>query len=60
MPFEPRQLKNEEEYLDISTSSEAVAGQIGAERAKALLGNRSIVGQRFEKFSKFLQLSCAS
>jgi hypothetical protein len=42
MPFEPRQMKNEKEYLDISTSSESVVGQIGAERAKALLGNRSI------------------
>ncbi len=41
MPFEPKRLKNEEEYLDILTSSETVAGQTGAEMAERLLSNRS-------------------
>jgi len=30
MPFEPKRLKDEEEYRDISMNPEIVAGQIGA------------------------------
>jgi len=32
MPFEPKRLKDEEEYRDILTNPEIVAGQIGVKR----------------------------
>jgi four helix bundle protein len=41
MPFEPKRLKDEKEYLDISTNPEAVAGQTAPKTAERLLGNRS-------------------
>jgi len=34
MPFVPKRLKDEEEYRDILTNPEIVAGQIGVKRSE--------------------------